>query len=295
MTESVPEVVAAPLPADAGAAHAGAALAGAASESATATTPEGAAAADRAGNAAGRAARNRGRRGGKDRGGRNPEGAPAAAQAPAPQRVHPALEQLAGLYPHLFGAVFRPLKRGIFQDLLAAHPELFEREALKVALGIHTRSTRYLQTVAAGEQRHDLQGQPVEAMAPEHVHHALLEVYRRRKNQKGRPTEDLLPKLRNRMIAAFEASGLTREAYTELVVGRDDAANAILEEAFAEWAARNAKAEALLRAFEASGSTLEQFADMYGMDPRSTGQQLERARKLAAAKAAPQADGGAAD
>ena len=55
------------------------------------------------------------------------------------------------------------------------------------------------------------------------MHHALLEVYRRRKNQKGRPTEDLLPKLRNRIIAAFEASGLTREAYTELVVGRDDA------------------------------------------------------------------------
>ena len=301
MTESVPEVVAAPLPADAVAVHAGAA-----SESAAATTPEGAtaavatpAAADPAGNAAGRSARNRGRRGGKDRGGRKPEGAPvsapAAAQAPSQPRVHPALEQLAGLYPHLFGAVFRPLKRGIFQDLLAAHPDAFEREALKVALGIHTRSTRYLQTVAAGEQRHDLQGQPVEAMAPEHVHHALLEVYRRRKNQKGRPTEDLLPKLRNRMMAAFEASGLTREAYTELVVGRDDAANAILEEAFAEWAARNAKAEALLRAFEASGSTLEQFADMYGMDPRSTGQQLERARKLAAAKAVPQADGGAAD
>ena len=289
MTESVPEVVAAPLPADAVAVHAGAA-----SESAAATTPEGAtaavatpAAADPAGNAAGRSARNRGRRGGKDRGGRKPEGAPvsapAAAQAPSQPRVHPALEQLAGLYPHLFGAVFRPLKRGIFQDLLAAHPDAFEREALKVALGIHTRSTRYLQTVAAGEQRHDLQGQPVEAMAPEHVHHALLEVYRRRKNQKGRPPEDLLPKLRNRMMAAFEASGLTREAFTELVMGRDDAANAILEEAFAEWAARNAKAEALLRAFEASGSTLEQFADMYGMDPRSTGQQLERARKLAAA------------
>ena len=299
MTESVPEVVAAPLPADAVAVHAGAA-----SESAAATTPEGAtaavatpAAADPAGNAAGRSARNRGRRGGKDRGGRKPEGAPvsapAAAQAPSQPRVHPALEQLAGLYPHLFGAVFRPLKRGIFQDLLAAHPDAFEREALKVALGIHTRSTRYLQTVAAGEQRHDLQGQPLEAMAPEHVHHALLEVYRRRKNQKGRPTEDLLPKLRNRMMAAFEASGLTREAYTELVMGRDDAANAILEEAFAEWAARNAKAEALLRAFEASGSTLEQFADMYGMDPRSTGQQLERARKLAAAKAAAQPAGAA--
>lgn len=203
--------------------------------------------------------------------------------ARAPLRTHPALEQLAALYPHLFGAVFRPLKRGIFQDLLAAHPDAFERDALKVALGIHTRSTRYLQSVAAGEKRHDLQGQPVEAMAPEHVHHALLEVYRRRK---ARATEDLLPKLRNRMMAVFEASGLTREAYAELVRSRDDAANAILDEAFAEWHARNAKEEALLRAFEASGQSLEAFADMYGMGPRTVGQQLERARRLAAARVA---------
>ena len=274
MTESVPEVVAAPQPVDAGPAPVAAA-----GESA-ATTP-----------VTERPARQRGRRGGKDRTSRNTENGAAAAptpSAPAAPRVHPVLEQLAALYPHLFGAVFRPLKRGIFQDLLAAHPDAFEREALKVALGIHTRSTRYLQAVAAGEKRHDLQGQPVEAMAPEHVHHALLEVYRRRKNQKGRPTEDLLPKLRNRMMANFEASGLTREAYTELVVSRDDSVNAILEEAFAEWSARNAKAEALLRAFEASGSTLEQFADMYGMDPRATGQQLERARKLAARAASVQ-------
>ncbi|RZJ10520.1 MAG: proq activator of osmoprotectant transporter prop [Acidovorax sp.] len=235
------------------------------------------------------------RTGGSRRGGRNrgkPEGreaAQGAAAAPAtpgnasrtPPRTHPALEQLAALYPQLFGAVFRPLKRGIFQDILAAHPEAFEREALKVALGIHTRSTRYLQSVAAGDKRHDLSGQPVEDMAPEHVHHALLEVYRRKK---ARATEDLLPKLRNRMMAAFEASGLTREAYTELVQGRDEAANAILEEAFAEWSARNAKDEALLRAFEASGQTLEAFADMYGMVPRTVGQQLERARRLAAAR-----------
>lgn len=240
------------------------------------------------------------RRGGRNR--RKPEGrqapqggadgaadpaAPAGASGAGPrasQRVHPALEQLASLYPHLFGAVFRPLKRGIFQDLLAAHAEVFEREALKVALGIHTRSTRYLQSVAAGDKRHDLAGQPVEDMAPEHVHHALLEVYRRKK---ARATDDLLPKLRNRMMAAFEASGLTREAYSALVMGRDEGANAILEAAFAEWSARNAKDEALLRAFEASGQTLEAFADMYGMVARTVGQQLERARRLAAAAAAP--------
>lgn len=224
----------------------------------------------------------RGGRGGRNngRGRARTEGQQALAGQPAPSRTplrtHPALEQLAGLYPHLFGAVFLPLKRGIFQDLLEAHPELFERDALKVALGIHTRSTRYLQSVAAGEKRHDLAGQPVEDMAPEHVHHALLELFRRRKARAG---EDMLPKLRKRMIQAFEASGLTREAYTELVTGRDEAANAILQEAFAEWAARNAKDEALLRAFEASGQTLDAFADMYGMDPRQTGQMLERARR----------------
>ena len=206
--------------------------------------------------------------------------AAAAAKGPrGPRPIPPTLEKLAELYPQHFGAVFLPLKRGIFQDLLAAHPEVFERDALKVALGIHTRSTRYLQSVAAGQPRHDLQGQPVEDMAPEHVHQSLLEVYRRRQ---GRASDDLLPKLRNRMMAAFEASGLTREAYTELVQGRDDAANAILEEAFAEWSARNARDEALLHAFEASGQTLDAFADMYGMVARTVGQQIERARRLIA-------------
>lgn len=231
------------------------------------------------------------RRGGRDRrqAPREPgAAAPATAAAPrAPLRTHPVLEQLADLYPHLFGAVFRPLKRGIFQDLQAAHPGVFEKEDLKAALGLHTRSTRYLQSVAAGEKRHDLSGQPVEAMAPEHVHHALLEVYRRRK---ARATEDLLPRLRGRMIAAFEASGLSREDYAARVASRDEAANAILEEAFAEWSARNARDEALLRAFEASGQTLEAFADMYGMAPRAVGQQIERARRMAAA-AAPASQG----
>lgn len=204
-------------------------------------------------------------------------GAKGGAGAGAPRRTHPLLEQLAGWYPHLFGAQFLPLKRGIFQDLLAAHGEAIDKDALKLALSIHTRSTRYLNAVAQGMKRHDLQGQPVEDMAPEHVHHALLEVFRRRKPQDG---EDLTVKLRRRIAQAFEASGLTREAYDALVRGRDEKANALLDEAFAEVAERDAKAEALLRAFEASGATLEQFADMYGLDRRVVTQSLARARRL---------------
>jgi ProP effector len=209
---------------------------------------------------------------------------PAAQQGPRAPRTQPVLEQLAHFYPHLFGATFLPLKRGIFQDLLAAHPDVFKRAALKDALGFHTRSTRYLVEVAAGRQRHDLQGQPVEAMAPEHVYQALLEVFRRRQSR-GR--EDQRPKLRERIIAAFEQSGLSREAYAQLVRGRDEAANALLDEALAQAAARSAKDEALLRAFDASGAGVEGFADMYGLDPRAAARSLERARRARAPAPAP--------
>jgi ProP effector len=192
----------------------------------------------------------------------------------------PVLEQLATLYPHLFGATFLPLKRGIFQDITDGQPEVFERDLLKEALALHTRSTRYLTAVASGQQRHDLAGAAVEAMAPEHVHHALLEVFRRRS---GRASEaqraQLQSQLRERIVLAFEASGLSAEAYAELVRSRDEATNAALDAALAEAAGRAAKDEALLRAFSASGQTIEAFADMYGMDPRAVAGSVTRAQR----------------
>lgn len=194
-------------------------------------------------------------------------------RAPMPD-VFPVLEQMAAVYPHMFGATFLPMKRGIFQDLLDAHPDAFERDSLKAALAHHTRSTRYLTAVASGVDRYDLQGKTVEAMAPEHVHHALLEVFRRRQS---RSQEDLRPKLVQRIVVACEASGLTPQAYSERVRSRDEAANAVLDEAMAEANARAAKTEALLQAFKASGKSLDVFADMYGLDPRAVSRMLARA------------------
>lgn len=221
-----------------------------------------------------------------------PTQAPQAQQAPrAPVRTHPVLERLAALYPQLFGAVFLPLKRGIFQDLMAAHPDAFDKAELKVALGIHTRSSRYLQAVASGAPRHDLQGQPVEAMAPEHVHHALTEVFRRRQL---RAAEDLSPQLRQRIARAFEASGLSADAYTERVRSRDEAANALVAAAMQDATASMAKDEALLRAQEASGQALPEFAAAHGMDPRAAQQAIARAQRRAAAVLAAQAAAAAA-
>ena len=219
------------------------------------------------------------RRGGRGRGGNAAK--PAQGQQAA-RPLNPMLEQIAQWHPALFGELLLPLKRGIFEDLLAAHPEL-DKEGLKTALQQHTRSGRYLAAMASGQQRHDLNGQPVEATLPEHVHHALIEVFRRRQQ---RTPEDLTPKLRNRIVIAYEASGLTREEYAERVQGRDEKTNALVADALAEADARAAKDEALLRSFQLSGQTSEQeFAEMYGMNPRQVAQQLERARRRNASKA----------
>jgi len=207
-----------------------------------------------------------------------------AAPPPQQQRtreVHPVLEKLFELYPKMFGAQFLPLKLGAFQDLLAENPDTFKRDELKVALGLHARSTRYLECVAAGLPRHNLQGEPVEPVAPEHVHHAIMEVFRRRQ---ARSKEDLRPKVRARLVAAIEASGLSREEYVERTRTQDEAANALLDEAFAELALQTAKREALMRAFEASGKSVEQFAEMYGMNPADVAQAVERTRRAGAAQ-----------
>jgi sRNA-binding protein len=176
------------------------------------------------------------------------------------------LERLFQLYPKMFGARFLPLKLGVFHEIMERHPEDFKKDELKAALGLHARSTRYLEAVASGEKRHDLDANPVDDVAPEHVHHAIMEVFRRRQ---ARSKEDLRPWLRSRLVRAIEASGLARDEYMERVHAPDDVAQAALGEAFAELAERAAKNEALRRAFAASGRSMEEFAEMYGMDLRT--------------------------
>jgi ProP effector len=177
--------------------------------------------------------------------------------------VQPVLEKLFELYPHLFGAEFKPLKLGIFQDLLAAHPETFEKATLKMALGRHTRSTAYLQCVAAIHQRFDLQGLAVGEVAPEHEFMAMVELFGRRQS---RSKVDLRPKLQKQMLAAFQRSGLGRLDYLARVQAPDPEINALLIAALDAADQQTAKKAALVRAYESSGKTVDEFADMYGLD-----------------------------
>ena len=186
--------------------------------------------------------------------------------------MHPLLQKLFQLYPRLFGARFLPLKLGVFEDLVVAHPEVLPSAELKVALGLHTRSTRYIEAVASGLPRHDLQVKPVEAVAPEHVHHAIFEVYKRRS---GKAPEQAREQALQQLAAAIEASGLGREAYRERFTSPDDHRQSMLEDALSRVAQTMARREALQSAFTASGKTVTEFAQMYGLD-------LAEAKKLLA-------------
>lgn len=176
--------------------------------------------------------------------------------------ARPVLDKLAHFHPRLFGARFLPLKLGIFEELMAAHPGEFTKDELKAALAFHARSTRYLESVASGEQRHGMEGEPAGDIAPEHVHHAIMEVYRRRlQRAKG----DLKPWVVSRLVGAIDASKLARAEYTERVNAKDDESLALLDEAFSVIGARQAKRDALRRAYEASGKSVDEFAEMYGL------------------------------
>ncbi|MGB4115855.1 MAG: ProQ/FINO family protein [Polaromonas sp.] len=202
-------------------------------------------------------------------------------QKHAPRQVSPVLEKLFELHPNLFGAKFLPLKLGIFHDLLARHPDVFKKDELKLAMGQHARSTRYLECVAAGLARHDLDGVAVEPVAPEHVHHAILEVFRRRQ---ARSKDDLRPRLTVLLKQAIENCGLALDDYAALVRVQDEATNALLDDAMAELKAEAAKREALMVTFTASGKTEAEFADMYGMDLKLVSRVLARVRAELAAR-----------
>ena len=204
-----------------------------------------------------------------------PQQEPTAGEQPQsakPQRPQhnqrrvpsPALEKLFELYPKLFGAHFLPLKLGVFQELLARHPTDFVKADLKIAMGQHARSTRYLECVAAGLPRHDLDGNAVEAVAPEHIHHAIVEVFKRRQ---ARSRDDLNPKLQLRLMQAIETSGLSLEDYAERMRVADEQANGVLDAALSELKLEAARREALVKAYQASGKTEAEFADMYGVKP----------------------------
>lgn len=66
---------------------------------------------------------------------------------------------------------FKPLSIGIDKQLLARDGGI-GRKALRLALGIHTHSSRYLKAMAKAERRFNLDGSPASEVPEEHRRHS---------------------------------------------------------------------------------------------------------------------------
>lgn len=95
-----------------------------------------------------------------------PAAAPAAPAGPSPRAL---LKKLQADFP-----VFRdskPLAIGIDKQLQARLPDV-ERKVLRIALGIHTNSLRYLKVMEKATVRFDLDGNSADEVTDAHRSHA---------------------------------------------------------------------------------------------------------------------------
>lgn len=91
-------------------------------------------------------------------------------------------------------ATYQPLAIGIHEAVIARLPDLVAAE-LKTALRIHTKSTRYLKSMATAKHRVDLDGNPAGDITDEQrTHAAELLKERFRKDRERKAAEEAVRK-----------------------------------------------------------------------------------------------------
>ena len=149
-----------------------------------------------------------------------------AAPVAKPAELSPAAcaQQLKQRFPALFSGAPKPIKLRIQIDIQARAPGVFSKNVLSAFFRRYTGSTSYLQAVANGQQRFDLDGQPQGDITDEHRQIAAEELTRRRTNHAAaqtasREAEQLQEqKRRNRaqLLHDYERTTLTRANFCVL-------------------------------------------------------------------------------
>jgi ProP effector len=112
-----------------------------------------------------------------------PSSAPKPPQSPTTSPVQSARALLKEFQEKF--AVFRecmPLAIGIDKQLIARLPEL-DRKLLRIALGLHTNSSRYLRHMAKATVRLDLDGNNADEITDAHRNHAAEMLRERAKKE----------------------------------------------------------------------------------------------------------------
>lgn len=92
--------------------------------------------------------------------------------SPTPSPIQPARTLLKD-FQEKFVAFrdYMPLAIGVDKQLIALYPEI-SRKTLRVALGMHTNSLRYLKGMEKAKTRFDLDGKPADEVTELHRNHA---------------------------------------------------------------------------------------------------------------------------
>jgi sRNA-binding protein len=176
-------------------------------------------------------------------------------------------QQLKQLFPALFGgAPPKPIKLRIQLDIQARAPGQFTKQALSAFFRRHTGSSAYLQAVASGTQRFDLDGQPQGEISDEHRQVAAAELARRRANHQAaqdasRAEAALMEQQRrNRsgLLYDYERTTLTRANFCVLKGVADAELDSLLA------IAREEAAQAAAQATQRRGPELRDFRDRRG-------------------------------
>lgn len=137
--------------------------------------------------------------------------------SPAPSPSQPA-RALLKEFQEKFVAFreYMPLTIGIDKQLITLYPEI-SRKTLRIALGIHTNSLRYLKIMEKAKNRFDLEGNAAEEVTDVHRAHATTVLRERakkvadqRKAQRAQEEAELAAK------AAEEAARQTAEKLQQL-------------------------------------------------------------------------------
>ena len=144
---------------------------------------------------------------------------PTAAPAPHPvQAARALLKKLHQDFPSFRDCL--PLAIGIDKQIVARQPDV-PRKLLRIALGQHTNSLRYLKTLEKATHRFDLDGQQGEALTDEHRKHAattLRERFKKEADQRRaqRAAEEVARATEAAARAAEEAARLRADKLNQL-------------------------------------------------------------------------------
>lgn len=159
------------------------------------------------------------------------------------------------LYPGVFGAAVRPLKVGIFNDLLAAHEGCVKRHTIHALLASHTSQAVYLVAIINGGARYALDG----SIAGE-VTDAERASAKERLGQIRRDNSHLAKKDRSATLKAFEASHLSKKEFAEQNGLTEAELSSVLSKGRIERRRRQKKRLQLVERFEKSQLSLEEFS-----------------------------------